>query len=127
MYVLLFEPIFPYNIYFSREVPASRTGPPRGPHAARGPRAAGWSPLLYGNNCNWIITWSDSYTYQGAESYHYTGCPHKKYTEKNLYNGKTTLYMEKRNISLERAECPLCNGIQLVMLLTQMSDKLDRC
>ena len=29
--VLLFEPIFPYNIYFSREVLAGRTGPPRGP------------------------------------------------------------------------------------------------
>ena len=37
-YVLLFEPIFPYNVYFSREVLAGRTGPPRGPHAARGPQ-----------------------------------------------------------------------------------------
>ena len=34
--VLLFEPIFPYNIYFSREVLAGRTGPP--PHAARAPQ-----------------------------------------------------------------------------------------
>ena len=32
--------------------------------------------------------------------------------------------MGKRNISLERAECPLCNGIQLVMLLTQMSARI---
>ena len=32
--------------------------------------------------------------------------------------------MGKRNISLERAECPLCNGIQLVMLLTQMSEQI---
>ena len=36
----------------------------------------------------------------------YTGCPHNKYTE------------------IERAECPLCNGIQLVMLLTQMSEQI---
>ena len=34
--------------------------------------------------------------------------------------------MGKRNIYLERAECPLCNGIpvQLVMLLTQMSEQI---
>ena len=32
--------------------------------------------------------------------------------------------MGKRNISLERAECPLCNGIQLVVLLAQMSEQI---
>ena len=32
--------------------------------------------------------------------------------------------MGKINISLERAECPLCNGIQLVMLLKQMSEQI---
>ena len=47
-YVLLFEPIFPYNIYFSREVLAGRTGPPRGPHAARGPQVGHpWSKLSW--------------------------------------------------------------------------------
>ena len=55
----------------------------------------------------------------------YTWCPHKKYTEIKInIMAKTTLYMGKRNISLERAECPLCNGIQLVMLLTQMSEQI---
>ena len=34
------------------------------------------------------------------------------------------IIMGKRNISLERAECPLCNGRQLVMLLTQMSEQI---
>ena len=34
------------------------------------------------------------------------------------------LYIWEREIYLERAECPLCNGIQLVMLLTQMSEQI---
>ena len=55
-----------------------------------------------------------------------TGCPHKKYTEIKINIMAKLLYIiiGKRNISLERAECPLCNGIQLVMLLTQMSEQI---
>ena len=54
----------------------------------------------------------------------YTGCPHKKYTEIKINIMAKLLHMGK--ISQERAECPLCNGtcIQLVMLLTQMSEQI---
>ena len=65
--------------------------------------------------CLWDLTWV-VYPPYGI-------CDRSIYVQDVYFNGKTTLYMGKRNISLERAECPLCNGIQLVMLLTQMSEQ----
>ena len=60
----------------------------------------------------------------------FTGCPQKVYRDKKNYNnGKTTLYIGKRNIdvSLGRAECPLYNDVQLVTSLTRMSSDRGAC